>query len=86
MILAVDPKVEMRDNYSDKVARREVAAVDVELSKVIAAMPDCVRNSSKITFSRVELRNLLEEAALRAIGFDTLVEVSASNRPERYHA
>jgi hypothetical protein len=86
MILAVDPKFEMSDNYSNKIARREVAAVDIELSKVITGLPDCVPERAKLALARVELRNLLEEAALHAIGMDTLIKVSASGHRKNYHA
>ena len=73
MILAVDPKAEMRENFSRKSAEREVAAVDLELAKVIATLPNCVPERIKLTLARSELRNLVEEATLHAIGMDILM-------------
>lgn len=84
MILAVDPKAEMRENFSRKAAEREVAAVDLELAKVIATLPSCVPERIKFTLARSELRNLVEEASLHAIGMDTLIKVSGARHWESF--
>jgi hypothetical protein len=68
IVRAVDPETEKLGFFtgSPKVEaahRREAAAVDAELSKVIPSIPGCVPAGARLRMNRLRLRTLLEEAA-----------------------
>ena len=72
IVRAVDPETERLGFFtgSPKVEaahRREAAAVDAELSKVIPSIPGCVPAGARLRINRLRLRSLLEEAAYQTL-------------------
>ncbi|HEX8624508.1 MAG TPA: hypothetical protein VF782_05450 [Allosphingosinicella sp.] len=68
IVRAVDPETERLGFFtgSPKVEaahKREAAAVDAELSRVIPSISGCVPAGAKIRINRLRLRSLLEETA-----------------------
>jgi hypothetical protein len=67
IIRAVDPEIENFRYSESRKARaarkREAAAVDLELTKMIPSIADCVPAGAKLRIERPRLRSLLEEAA-----------------------
>ncbi len=86
ILVAVDLKYEGRYDLPKGAIEREIRAVDVEIEKLIAVLPACVPAASKLTIARSGLRNLIEEAALHAIGLDALLQDSGATDKEKIDA
>lgn len=69
IVRAVDPEAETSIRWGwregEAARKREAAAVDSELSKVIPSIPGCVPSGARLRINRLRLRSLLEEAALQ---------------------
>ena len=69
IVRAVDPEAERSIKWGWKAGeparRREAAAVESELSKVIPSISGCVPAGARLRINRLRLRGLLEEAALQ---------------------
>lgn len=68
IILAVDPRMERNYDMTKSAIEREVRLVDLEMETMIALLPDCIPPGSRITIERAKLRDVIEEAALHALG------------------
>lgn len=68
IVLAVDPRVEQLEQMPKSANARETAVVDREIDRIIPSIAKCVPQGTKIVMRRLQLRFLLEETTLHAIG------------------